>query len=212
MKWTRIHGLSTWPVYQPDRRIDFNGFYLAPEATGGAGGVLIDPMPLDTAQLALVEESGGVAYAVVNNADHLRAAAELADRFGAQLVLPRPDEGRFQDSIRDRADAWYGPDEELPAPLAALFEVAWMAGGKSSLEPALYWRAEKAWIFGDLVRSHESGRLRLLPPPKLSDEARAKADVRELLSRPAEALLLGDGDSIFSGARDVLDALAASLD
>ncbi len=211
MKLTRLHGLSTWPVYQPDRRIDFNGFFLAADATGGAGGILIDPMPLDPVQLAQVTEQGGAGFVIVTNADHLRAGAELADRFQAQLVAPAPDSERFSESIRGRIDAWFGPDEELPAPLAALFDVSWMAGGKSPLEPALYWKAQQAWVFSDLVRSHESGRLRLLPAPKLSDESRAKADVRELLARPAEAILLGDGDSIFNGAREALDALAAEL-
>ena len=211
MKLTRIPGLSTWPVYQPERRIDFNGFLLAGPASGAAGGVLVDPMPLDTAQLTQVSEQGGVGFVLITNADHLRAGAELADRFGSQLVAPGPDRERFAASVQDRVDAWFGPDDQLPEPLAALFDVVWLGGGKSTLEPALYWTAQRAWIFGDLVRSHESGRLRLLPPPKLSDEDRARADVLALLDRPAEAVLLGDGDSIFAGAKQALDELAATL-
>ena len=58
--------------------------------------------------------------------------------------------------------------------------VHWLGGGKSEAEPAFVIEPMRAAIFGDLVRSHESGRLRLLPDPKLSDRERAIADVRAL--------------------------------
>ena len=208
MKSTRFDGLYTWSVYQPDRRIDFNGFYLA----GEAGGVLVDPMPLDAEQLAQLREAGGARYVLVTNADHLRAGAELAAELGADLVAPEPDRARFAPEAQGAVAAWYGPDRPLPEPLGGAFEVCWLGGGKSELEPALWWRTGAAWIFGDLVRSHESGRLRLLPAPKLSDPARAARDVAELCARPAQAVLLGDGDSLWREPGPALAELRANLE
>ena len=61
MKATALEDLFTWSVYQPDRRIDFNGFYWRRPA----GGVLIDPMPLtEDAESWLAEQAGGVRWIV----------------------------------------------------------------------------------------------------------------------------------------------------
>ena len=55
MKTTRLEGVRYWGEYQPDRHIDFNGFHWQ----SPAGGVLIDPMPLDEAQLEELRSLGG---------------------------------------------------------------------------------------------------------------------------------------------------------
>ena len=65
MKATAIEDLFLWSVYQPERRIDFNGFYWRRDD----GGVLIDPMPLreDSADW-LRGPQGGVRWIVLTNA------------------------------------------------------------------------------------------------------------------------------------------------
>ena len=119
---------------------------------------------------------------------------------GASIAAPEPDRERLGARAAN-VDHWFGPDQALPDGLGQAFEVRWLHGGKSPAEAALYLVPQRALLFGDLVRSHESGRLRMLPDDKLSDPARARSDVRTLRDLNLEAILLGDGDSLFTGAR-----------
>ncbi|MCA8943038.1 MAG: MBL fold metallo-hydrolase [Planctomycetes bacterium] len=203
MKPTRKDGLFLWNVYQPDRRIDFNGFYWARH-----GGVLVDPMPLSDTAIAWLREHGGVRWIVVTNADHVRAAPELRAAFGARVLAPETDRAVLEAS---QADAWFGETTPLPAELAMTTEVRWLHGGKTGAEAVLYFRPLRAILFGDAVRSHEIGRLRLLPDAKVADRARLIADVRSLADLEFDAILLGDGDCLFTGARRAFDELLATL-
>lgn len=205
MKSTRLPGLHYSAVYQPDRRIDFNGFFWECEG----GNLLIDPMPLPPDQLAYVLERGGARWILVTNADHLRAAPELADELGAEIVAPEAEHERFG-ARSGCVKHWFEDRATLPGDLGRAIDVRWLGGGKSEREPAFVLEPLGAILFGDLVRSHESGRLRLLPEPKLSDPGRAAADVRAL-GADYRAVLLGDGDCIFLGAREALEELQSSL-
>jgi len=210
MKNTVLEQVFTWGVWQTERRIDFNGFLW----TRPAGGVLIDPMPLTDAERGCLEGHGGAACILVTNADHMRAAPTLAGELGARILAPAVDRERFGTEAR-HVDEWF--TEELPSPLAEHAELAWLRGGKCPAEPALYLREERALFFADLVRSHESGRLRLLPDEKLSDRPALEADLRSLaLGLPGgdelQAVLLADGDSLFTGAAGAWGELLASLD
>jgi hypothetical protein len=203
MKDTRLPGVLTWSEYQADRRIDFNGFLWSGE--GERPGVLFDPMPLSPEQRAQVAELGGAAWILLTNADHLRAAVELKAAFGARLAAPDCERGRLG-AAAEAVDLWLAPGGALPAELDGAIGVHWVGGGKSELEAAFELRPLNAVLFGDVVRSHVVGDLRLLPDPKLQDRARAVADLTPLLSRPWQAVLLGDGDSLF---RDADAAVAA---
>ena len=61
------------------------------------------------------------------------------------------------------------------------------------------------------MRSHVSGRLMLLPEAKTTDRPQLTADVKALAGPGVDAVLLGDGDSLFRGAAEAWDELQASL-
>ena len=200
MKATRVPDLFFWSVYQPDRRIDFNGFYLC----RSAGGVLIDPMPLAEESMAwLADQPGGVAWIVLTNADHLRDAIAMRERLNARIVAPAGDRSLLQDC----ADDWYGSGLPLPDSLAASIDVYWLRGGKTDAEAVLHLRSMQALLFGDAVRSHESGVLRLLPEAKIVDREQLVADLCALRDLEFEVVLLGDGDSLFTGAAEAFQVL-----
>jgi hypothetical protein len=201
MKDTILAGVSYWSEYQPDRRIDFNGFFVASD-----GGVLVDPMPLDDDRLALVKERGGAAAIVLTNFDHLRAASELKERLGARVHAPTGDRDRFGDHA-GLVDAWFGAGDVLPGGFAC-YE---LRGGKSPVEAALYHEEGAALLFGDVVRSHVSGELRLLPDEKLSDRALLVQDLQALGRLRVRAVLLGDGDCVFAGAQTVWGSFLSGL-
>lgn len=204
MKSTRIRGLYYWSRYQADRRIDFNGFYLADPS----GGVLVDPMPLSPEELNELRDLGGARRIVVTNADHLRAAEELKEECGARLVAPECERDRLEGVA---VDDWFTDADGLGPGLSERWEVHWLRGGKRPLEAAIHVPAQGLWIFGDAVRSHESGRLRLLPDPKIADRSELEASIKALAGRDVQAVLLGDGDCIFNGAREALEAFVEGL-
>jgi hypothetical protein len=202
MKNTCLDGLSYWGVYQPDRRIDFNGFHWA----SPAGGVLIDPMELDQAGLQELSERGGARWILITNAEHMRAGPALKGALGATLLAPAEERERLGD-LAEEVDGWFSAEGGLPEELSSLIEVHAMRGGKSPMEPALHLKPLEAIYFADLVRSHESGRLRLLPDPKISDRAEVLLSLRGLEDLTLQAILLGDGDGIYNGAAEAFSTL-----
>lgn len=202
MKKTRLQNLYTWSRYQEDRAIDFNGFYWAHEQ----GGVLVDPMPLAEGELQQLRDLGGAKWILVSNADHLRASLSLKEQFGAELLAPRGDRDRF-DEHEGAVDRWYESAEDLPHGI----EVHWITGGKSPVEPFFYLPSLDALLFADVVRSHVTGELMLLPDAKLQDRSAVVASLQGLEHFSPQAILLGDGDSIFLGAAAELARFHASL-
>ncbi|MBK8976047.1 MAG: MBL fold metallo-hydrolase [Planctomycetes bacterium] len=198
MKSTRLPGLHTWSEFQPDRRIDFNGFlWVRP-----GGSLLVDPLPASDAVARRATELGGARFVLVTNADHWRATDAWREHTGATVLAPTVERERLGGRAA-RVDRWFDHRGELPAELRDDVDVRWIAGGKSARECVLYLEPLRALLFGDVVRSHESGRLRLLPDDKLADPARVRQDVLALRDVHLEAVLLGDGDSLFTGARGV---------
>ena len=202
MKKTRLPGLYTWSRYQADRAIDFNGFFWAhPD-----GGLFIDPMPLEIHELEQVTELGGARWVLVSNADHLREALELKERYGATLLAPAADRERFGDAAA-HVDEWYDADTALPLSI----EAHWIDGGKSPSEPFFHMKEWNALLFSDVVRSHVSGELMLLSDPKLSDKALVLQSLKQLEGFRPDAILLGDGDSLFRGASEELARFFGTL-
>ena len=206
IKQTRLEGLSYWGDYQPDRGIDFNGFHWKrPE-----GALLIDPMPLNELGLTKLRELGGARWVLITNAEHLRAGPELKQAFSAQLIAPTEERERLGENAA-LVDCWFENSEDLPPELRADIRVFPLRGGKSPMEPALYLEPLQALYFADLVRSHETGRLRLLPDPKLTDRALVLSTLSEIPDVSIEAILLGDGDGIYNGAQGALRRFRAEL-
>ncbi len=206
MKSTCLETVLTWSRHQPDRRIDFNGFCVTSER----GNALVDPLPLDEPDLAHLADLGGAAWIVVTNFDHLRATAALRERLGARAYGPACDRARFGDAAA-AIDAWYESEADLPEGLRERVSVRTIRGGKSPGEVALWLKSERALLFGDVVRSHVSGRLRLLPDEKLADKAAVVRDLAALRELPIEAVLLGDGDSLYRDGAAAYAQLVAEL-
>jgi glyoxylase-like metal-dependent hydrolase (beta-lactamase superfamily II) len=206
LKATCLPGVHYWGRPQLDRGIDFNGFLWCREG----GNVLVDPMEVDEPELARIQELGGARWILLTNFDHMRAAAPLARLLEAEVHAPAEERERFGPDGA-AVTGWFTTAADLPGDLPGSVEVHALRGGKSACETALWLAEPRALLFGDLVRSHESGRLRLLPPPKVSDPAAVKASLEPLLEHPADAILLGDGDSLFRGGREALAELVESL-
>ncbi len=195
MKRTHRDDLLCWSRFDEARDIDFHSYaWIRP-----GGAVVFDPLPLtehDRAHLA-----AGVAWIVVSNSDHVRAARALAEATGASIAGPAKERGALG---LERA-RWLSDGDELVPGLLALE----LEGSKTPGELAFVLE-ETTLITGDLVRAHAGGRLDRLPDAKLADREAALASIRRLCALGSvDAVLVGDGWPIFRGGRRALEELAA---
>jgi hypothetical protein len=185
MKALHRPDLFAWSAFDEARNIDFNTTLWCRED----GNVLVDPLPASEHDLAHLRQLGGVAWIVVTNSDHVRAASELATLFDAKIAGPAGEETGFPIAC----DRWLTDGDEVVPGLIALE----MRGSKTPGELALL-LGEHTLITGDLVRAHDGGSLTLIPDAKLGNAKEARASVARLLDyRGVDAVLVGDGYPIF---------------
>jgi uncharacterized cupin superfamily protein len=191
MQQTVVPGVSMWSVWQPDRNLYFNSFFVrAPD-----GNLAIDPLPLADLDASEIEAAGGVAWIAITNRDHERAARALAARFGAKLAASELDapllSGGVDRTLRDG-------DEFCGARAVAL------EGFKTPGEFALHFPAEKTVVVGDALWGMPAGALTLMKDDKLADPPRAVLSLRRVRALLPEHLLTGDGTCVFGDAHRVL--------
>jgi len=196
----RLHrpDLYAWSSFDEGRDIDFNGVaWIRPD-----GNVLVDPLPMSGHDRAHLEALGGAALIVVTNSDHVRGAADIAQRYGATLCGPRAE----RDGFPLACSRWLADGDEVVPGL----QIVEMHGSKTPGELALV-LDRTTLVTGDLVRGHAGGSLNLLPDAKLADRARAVASVRRIVEKypRIEAVLVGDGWPVFHDGASALAMLAA---
>lgn len=183
-----LDGCAMWSLWQPERRMFFNSFFIRrPE-----GNIVIDPLALSPEQEALIEQRGGVSWIVVTNRDHERKTSELMRRFGARVATGELEAGLLSVAIaRQLRDG-----EELYEGATVLH----LPGGKTPGEIALHFPRWRAAIMGDALWGDPAGSLRLPPDDKLLDAPQAVLGLRKLWARKLDVLLVGDGACIFEAA------------
>ncbi len=204
MKQLHRPDLFGWSSFDTTRNLDFNGVLWVRDGSDGGGraNVAIDPMPLSAHDRAHLEALGGLAWVVVTNSDHARAAEALAGDFGAQIAGPAAEASSFPVAV----DRWLSDGDELVPGLRALA----LEGSKTPGELALL--IENTLVTGDLVRGHVGGALNLLPAAKLSDAEAAVRSLARLADLDAvEAVLVGDGWPVFRDGHARLTELLHTL-
>lgn len=198
MRKTVVPGVWFWSVWQPDRGMDFNGFFVE----DGDGNLVVDPVAPDAAVLATLRERG-VATVVVTNRDHERAAAEVVAATGATLVASALD----APSLATPPGRTVQPEETVHG-----WRVLGFEGLKTPGEIALYRPDLRAAIVGDAIWGTPAGALTLMPDEKLADPARAALSLRSLRANLVDHLLVGDGACVFGNAYALLNAMFAARD
>ena len=185
-----------WSWFSAEKQLDFNGLFLIV----GEHRVVVDPPPLTMDDLAHIRRAGGVDYIVITNRDHEREAASCQAKFGCRLFVPELDSAE----MRVKADKTYRDGELLPGGLWAVQ----LNDQKSPGESALYLQQGKGiMIVGDAVVGKPPGSVSLLPAEKYREVARAREGLRRLLKYEFDALLVGDGASILTGAKAAVTRL-----
>ncbi|MCE9578293.1 MAG: hypothetical protein K8W52_34520 [Deltaproteobacteria bacterium] len=188
-----------WSVWNEPRKLWFNGHLLRVDGVA----ILIDPVAVEESvatALAPIIAACTACWCVVTNADHGRAAREVAARFMAELAVPRADAARLELTGARLLDD--GDD------LAGL-RVVRVPDAKSPGESALYWPARRLLVLGDAAVGRPRGALAMLADDKFADPAAARAGAAGLAALGVEIVLVGDGDDLLAGGGAALTALTA---
>ena len=175
-----IPGAWMWSAWQPDHGMNFNSYVFE----RGDGCVAVDPLPLDPSTMDAIAALGGVHTVVITNEDHVRGTAALRKRFDARVI----------EAVNDG-------EEVFPGAYAIH-----IPHGKSE-EFALHLPAAKAAVVGDAFIGAPAGSLSLFAQDKLQNPRLLPFALRRLWALQLDALLLCDGQPIFSGADEAIGAL-----
>ena len=189
-----------WSWFSEEKQINFNGHFL----TVGEHRIIVDPPPMNTIDSRFVQQEGPVDYIIVTNRDHVREAGQLREEFHCTVMAPELDAKEMSISI----DKTFKDGELLPGGIW----VVQLAHQKSPGESALFLETGKGiLIVGDAVIGYPAGSLRLLPPEKYAEIGQAREGLRRLLKYNFDSLIVGDGASIVTAAKPILERTLAEV-
>lgn len=182
-----------WSWFSQEKQIDFNGLFMAV----GEHRVLVDPPPMMAEEMTHVRQAGHLDYIVITNRDHEREVETYRKEFGCRVLVPEID----APEMTIKADKTYKDGELLPGGIW----VVHLKDQKSPGECGLFLeRGKGVMVLGDALIGKPPGALSMLPPHKYADPTRARASLRRLLNYNFDTLLVGDGTSILTGAKDTV--------
>lgn len=189
-----LPGIWQWSWFSEEKQLDFNGLFL----TVGEHKIVVDPPPLTAEASTFMRRNGPLDYIIVTNRDHVREAVAVQAEFRCQLVVPDLDAPQM-----DLKPTRTFKDQEL---LPGGIWVVQLKDQKSPGESALYIQQGKGVVIvGDALIGKPAGSLSLLPAEKYQNRENAKEGLRRLLKYQFDAVLVGDGVSILSGAKSVVE-------
>jgi hypothetical protein len=189
-----LPGIWQWSWFSEEKQLNFNGLFL----TVGEHKIVVDPPPMTAEAVTLIRRQGGVDYIVLTNRDHVREAGACQAEFHCQLQVPEHDAPHMD----VKPTKTFRDGELLPGGLW----VVQLKDQKSSGESALFIQQGKGTlIVGDALIGNPPGSLSMLPPDRYADPVKAKEGLRRLLKYNFDAILVGDGTSILTGARQTVE-------
>src|ERR1700722_2918838 len=196
---TIADGIRTWSWFSTPHGYNFNGLLIAHPQ----GNICIDPVEASSADFEEIVRAHPTRV-LLTNRNHVRAANRVREHSGARVAIHPADapHARSQGAVIDdelRVGEHVGPLVVVGVP------------GKSPGEVALHWPERKILIAGDAVIGNPPGRCGLLREQVMDDPPGLRESVRNLLSLDFETLLVGDGVSILSGAKERLRDLVATF-
>lgn len=189
-----LPGIWQWSWFSDEKKLDFNGLLL----TVGEHHVLVDPPPMPADTMAQIRTGGQVDYILITNRDHAREAVTYQKEFRCQVLVPEVDAPQME----IKADKTYKDGELLPGGIWIIH----LKDQKSPGECALFLQQGKGvMIVGDALIGKTPGTLTMLPAEKYADAAKARQGLRRLLNYNFDTILVGDGSSIMTGAKQAVE-------
>lgn len=189
-----LPGIWQWSWFSEEKQLDFNGLFLRV----GENGVLVDPPPLTPEDITQIRRDGPVDYIVITNRDHERESAMYQEEFRCRVFVPEADAPQ----MAIKADGTYKDRDLLPGGIW----VVHLKDQKSPGESALFiHQGKNIMIVGDALIGKSPGTLTMLDADKYPDVAKAREGLRRLLNYYFDTILVGDGASIMTGAKQAVE-------
>ena len=189
-----LPGIWQWSWFSEDKKLDFNGLFLSV----GEHRILVDPPPMTAQDVAQVRAGGAIDYILITNRDHEREAASFQKQFNCQVWLPEADAAL----MTVKASKTYKDGELLAGGIWAVH----LKDQKSPGECAFFIQQGKGiLIVGDALIGKPPGSVAMLPDDRFADPVKARAGLKRLLKYNFDTLLVGDGVSIMTGAKPVVE-------
>jgi glyoxylase-like metal-dependent hydrolase (beta-lactamase superfamily II) len=193
-----LPGIWQWSWFSEEKQLEFNGLFL----NVGEHKIVVDPPPLTAEASTFIRRQGQLDYIIVTNRDHVREASACQADFRCQVRVPESDAPQMD----LKATKTFKDGELLPGGIWIID----LKDQKSPGESALFIQQGKGvLIVGDALIGKPAGSLSLLPSEKYADAAKAKEGLRRLLKYNFDAILVGDGTSILSGAKQAVEKILA---
>ncbi len=194
-----VSDILTWPWFSEPHGYNFNGHLVRDPG----GNICIDPVePTEDDMNALLRE--GVAWIILTNRNHSRAANRVRARTGARTLIHADDADHARSQETELDDAL-----EVGGTVGPLEVVD--ASGKSPGEVALLWRDRGILIVGDAIIGNPPGQCGLLPERVMDGPARLRSNLRKLLDLDFDILLVGDGEPILQNGKARLKELVGTF-
>ena len=189
-----LPGIWQWSWFSDEKKLDFNGLLL----TVGEHHVLVDPPPMTADTMARIRTGEQVDYILITNRDHVREALTYQKQLRCQVLVPEVDAPHME----IKADKTYKDGELLPGGIW----IVHLKDQKSPGECALFLQQGKGvMIVGDALIGKTPGTLTMLPAEKYADATKARQGLRRLLNYDFDTILVGDGFSIMTGAKQAVE-------
>ena len=186
-----LDGIWRWTWFSEEKGMNFNGYAVRlPE-----GVVLIDPAYADDATWSAIQNVGKPISILLTNKDHERASAELRHRFKIPVYIHEAE----APLLAVAPEMTFGDG----ATLDGVFQVHRFRRLKSPGECAFFWKERRLLFIGDALTGHPAGQLGLVK--KHVDHPEVFEDLKGLLELDFDAMLLGDGEPLLSGAKAALE-------
>ena len=187
-----LDDIYTWSVFSEEKQLNFNGWFIQNQLSS-FGNVVIDPPQPSEKDLTQMQKMGGVQQIISTNQHHIRRASVIREKFNSKLQINSADAPNIELTIDTKFT-----NGSL---IAGFLKAVVVPNNKTAGETALYWAERKLLYVGDALIGDPPGKLRLLPEKMYADIQRAKNGIKTLMDLDFDTLLVGDGDSILSGAK-----------
>ena len=191
-----LDDIYTWSVFSDEKQLNFNGWFIQNQLSS-FGNIIIDPPEPSEKDLVQMQKLGGVQQIIITNQHHIRRASVIREKFNSKLQINSADAPNIELTIDTKFT-----NGSL---IAGFLKAVVVPNNKTAGETALYWAERKLLYLGDALIGDPPGELRLLPKKKYDDAQGAKEGIKVLLDLDFDILLVGDGDSILSGAKSTVE-------
>jgi hypothetical protein len=185
-----VPGVFLWRYYDPAIKTDLFSTGLQTDS----GTFLIDPVSLAPDAMTQFNRIAGV---VVTNENHLRAAAQFAERFHVPIFAGETAAAALSGATRIDLETPFAPGlTAIPVDGAAAGEIA------------IHWDAESGTlVMGDALINFEPYGFTFLPSKYCSNVKLMRTSLAKLLDYSFQRMLFSHGEPILSRARERLEAL-----